>query len=285
MKSNGKFFPNIRDPRWLQALILLSYAIVAREMFNFERPHYITLSIVVFAMLIDTFIGFFKYKVIRFPLGAIIVALACSLLIDSTHFLIYLFAVALGVLSKAFINFENRHIFNPANFSVVIILYAGSGYATSIQNLFAGYLTPSLAFLTLGIINVIYSRQHLVSLSFFIGFLIFAAFRWLSGTYWLLAFGPCLGPGFLLFTFHMISDPATTPHARGPQVIFGLLAALIDAVLRHHMIPHGTFLALFLLNSLMPVIRGLENLKNFNKIIRPGYLKYGMKRKIHEITN
>ena len=271
-----KYFPNLHDPRWMQVSILAVYAIVAREVFNFERSHWITAGLLIWAISLDFVIGWTQYKISRVPIGSAVIAFACGLLIDSPHPGLYFIAVTIGVLSKSFFTYKNKHYMNPANFSVVLIFLLGSGYATGIQNLFAGYILPSCAFLSLGLLNVYYAKQLTLTLSFFAAFLLFAGVRWLLGTYWLLAFGPCLSPGFLLFTFHMLSDPATTPRSKKMQIFFSIGVAIFDAFFRYYLIPYGQFFALFCFNSLMPLLRDFEENRNMKSIVRPFYQSFGV---------
>jgi Na+-translocating ferredoxin:NAD+ oxidoreductase RnfD subunit len=251
--------PPARDARYLQLLILSAYAITAREVFNFDRTHATTLACIFTAVVIDLALGWLYYKNPIFPLSALIIGTASSLLLDAPSTATYMLAAALAVASKAFITYRGKHIFNPANFGVVMILALLPGQATGMPQLFAGHLAPSFVFAVLGLLTVIYAKQVEVSVAWLAGFVVFALVRaTLREVNPIFVLLPMLGPGFLLFTFHMISDPATSPRTRRYRIAFGLSLALVDAGFRFLEIPYGFFYALFGATALLPWIRARE---------------------------
>lgn len=251
--------PPFSDARYYQAAVLFGYAVSAREIFHFERTHTTTALCVAWAVALDLLLGRFYYRKLQFPLSAVIIGLASSLLVNSTTPLAYLLAVTLAILSKATLVFRGRHLFNPACFGVTVMLQLAPGLVTGMPSLFGGYVVPSLVFFALGLGVALYARQAEVSLSWIGGFVAFAALRSvLLGTSVWVALAPLFGPAFLLFSFHMISDPATTPRTRRYRIAFGLSVAAIDALLRVLRIPYGSFYALFVMCALNPWIREAE---------------------------
>jgi enediyne biosynthesis protein E5 len=252
-------FPSRGDARFLQAAVLIGYAVTAREIFHFERSHLVTLLCILWAVILDLLFGFFKFKKLVFPLSALIIALASSLLIYARSPYPYLAVVTLAISSKALITYKAKHLFNPANFGVVAMLLLAPDSVTGMPALFSGYMTPSVIFAVLGLLTVIYAHQAEVSLSWVIGFVIFAFVRsQISGAPVVSALLPFFGPSFLLFSFHMISDPATTPRTRGYRIAYGLFAALLDAAFRFFQIPYGMFYSLFIVCCFLPWIRDHE---------------------------
>lgn len=248
-----------KDPRFVQLTVLLSYAVVAREIFNMDRPHSITLTCCATALVLDFLLGVLQYRVVRFPLSSLIIGLATSLLIDSRYPAVYICAVGLAILSKAFLTFRGRHLFNPANFGVVCILMLVPTLATGMPALFGGYIIPSLIFFCLGTLTVVYARQTAISFSWVFGFIFFAFVRAsIAGKAFVMMALPALSPTFLLFTFHMISDPATSPRSRSHKIAYGILIAGLDAVFRFKQIPYGNFYSLFLVSAVMPWVRDYE---------------------------
>jgi Na+-translocating ferredoxin:NAD+ oxidoreductase RnfD subunit len=126
-------------------------------------------------------------------------------------------------------------------------------------SLFGGYLTPTLVFALLGLVTIVWARQTTVSLAWIGGFIALAFVRSaITGMNVVVALAPALGPAFLLFSFHMISDPSTTPRTRNQRIAFGLAVALIDASVRLLRIPYGSFYALFLVCVFNPWLRDRE---------------------------
>ncbi|MBI3556202.1 MAG: RnfABCDGE type electron transport complex subunit D [Deltaproteobacteria bacterium] len=251
--------PPLRDARYLQTLILIIYAFVARAFFNFERPHFAALICVAWAVALDLFIGKFYFKKVLFPLSAVIIGLSASILIDPDHWSYFLIVVTAAVLSKALITYRGKHFFNPTNFGVVLAIQLLPNHVAAIPHLFSGYLWPSVVFAVLGLLTVVLARQTAVSFSWTAGFIAVALYRASrAGSNVWVAFGPLLSSSFLLFTFHMISDPGTTPRTWRMQIAFGLMAAFIDGLLRVYQVPHGQFYALFVVSATLCWFRAYE---------------------------
>ncbi|MBX7144645.1 MAG: RnfABCDGE type electron transport complex subunit D [Oligoflexia bacterium] len=247
--------PHWRDARYLQLAILLAYSISAREIFSMDRPHWVTALCCGTALLLDVLIGVLKYRVLRFPISALIIGLATSLLLDSRFPALYVLAVSLAIFSKGLLRNGNSHIFNPANFGVVAVLLCFSYYATGIPSLFSGLFLPSLTFFALGCITVVYAKQAIISAAWIVGFLFFAWVRaFLSGGSPIAAALPILSPALLLFSFHMISDPATAPQSTRAGITYAVFIAFFDAVLRFYQVPYGNFYALFLTSACIPTV-------------------------------
>jgi Na+-translocating ferredoxin:NAD+ oxidoreductase RnfD subunit len=68
------------------------------------------------------------------------------------------------------------------------------------------------------------------------------------------AFLPMTGVAFILYTFYMVTDPATTPSAPRAQVIFGAGVAFAYGLLMLNHIVFGLFFAL----SIVCALRGLS---------------------------
>jgi hypothetical protein len=64
---------------------------------------------------------------------------------------------------------------------------------------------------------------------------------------------PMTGVAFVLFTFYMVTDPATTPERPGAQVAFGASVALVYSLLVASHVVFGLFFALVI----VCVARGL----------------------------
>jgi Na+-translocating ferredoxin:NAD+ oxidoreductase RnfD subunit len=71
----------------------------------------------------------------------------------------------------------------------------------------------------------------------------------LHGTPLTAALVPISGLAFVLYTFYMITDPATTPGSRSGQVIFGLTVAAIYGLLVSAHVVFGLFFALTLVTA------------------------------------
>lgn len=203
---------------------------------------------------------------VDFLLPSHITGLAVSMLLYANDRLWPIaFATALGVASKALIRVPVgkgvRHCLNPSNTGIAVTLLAFPwvGIAPPYQfteNLggLGDWLLPTLIVLSGTFLNTRFTGKVPLILGWIGGFLLQASLRsWLQGTPLTAACLPMTGMAFLLFTFYMVTDPATTPTAPPRQLAFGASVAAVYGLL---MLAHAVFGLFF---SLLAVcsIRGL----------------------------
>jgi Na+-translocating ferredoxin:NAD+ oxidoreductase RnfD subunit len=99
------------------------------------------------------------------------------------------------------------------------------------------------------------------------GFLAQAALRsLLFGTPLIAALNPMTGVAFVLFSFYMVTDPATTPFDQKSQILFGLSVAAVYGVLVSVHVVFGLFFALTTVSGL----RGLaQYVGSYSRAVYP----------------
>lgn len=172
-----------------------------------------------------------------FRLGALAVLLASALLFPPT--------------------LPTRHYLNPSNFgiTVTLLLFTWVGIAAPYQftqNLGrVGHLTVPLAIICTGsFLNTWYTRRIPLALAwigtFALQAIVSSLILWFTTGYCPLAarLSAMTGVAFVLFTFYMVTDPATTPERPVSQVVFGASVALIYSVFLMSHVVFGLFMAL-----------------------------------------
>jgi hypothetical protein len=205
-------------------------------------------------------------------LPAHITALAVVMLLySSDNLLPVMFASAVAMVSKATLRFSAggrvRHFLNPSNFgiTVTLLLFPWVGIAPPYH--FTENLTPAASLILPAVIcisgtmvNYRFTGRLPLILGWWAGFLAQAALRNIFlGTPLISALGPMTGVAFVLFSFYMITDPATTPFERHRQIGFGLAVAVVYGVLVSVHVVFGFFFALTLVSAargLVLYIRG-----------------------------
>lgn len=205
-------------------------------------------------------------QLVDFLLSAHISALAVAMLLYySDRLLVVAFAAATSIASKTLfrapVGRQWRHFFNPSNFGLTVTLLAFPSvgllppwhFTTNLDGVF-DVLLP-LGICTLGtMLHVGYARRLPLIGAWLGGFVLQAVVRAaLFNTSLLASLAPMTGVAFVLFTFYMVPDPATTPMRLLPQMVFGLSVALAyGAVVSLH-IADGLFLAL----TIVCLVRGI----------------------------
>lgn len=205
---------------------------------------------------------------VRFLLSAHITGLAVGMLLYAAEQLwVVAFASSAAIASKYLIRMRladgtERHIYNPSNLgiAVTLILFPWVGIAPPYQfaeNLFGAldWLVPLVIVTTGTLINRKFTRRLPLIAAWLGGFAAQAILRSLvHETPVLAALAPMTGFAFILFTFYMVTDPATTPDSRRAQQGFGACVALAYGLLMELHVVFGLFFALALTSTLRAVL-------------------------------
>ena len=203
---------------------------------------------------------------VDFLLPAHITGLAVSMLLYANDRLWPIaFASALAVGSKTLIRVPVgrgvRHVLNPSNTGIAftLLLFPWVGIAPPYQfteNLdgVGDWLLPGIIVLSGTFLNTRFTGRVPLILAWLGGFVLQAAIRSLAqGTPMVAALLPVTGMAFLLFTFYMATDPATTPSGTLGQLAFGGAVAATYGLLTASHVVFGLFFSLLIVCS----IRGL----------------------------
>ncbi|MBI5595000.1 MAG: hypothetical protein HY928_02805 [Elusimicrobia bacterium] len=244
-------FPSWRDPRWTGILFLGSYTVYALLSPGFSRrPEQVATGLAV-CLLLDAFLARALWKVPLFPLSAVFPAFGMALMCDTP--LVWPYA-AIGVLaigSKHFLRSGPRHIFNPLNFAIVVMLLFASPWMAIGDDRWGGYRAGAAVVAGLGLLSTFRSRRLDLSLTYVASFLAGAAvLSFVQDRRFLSLAAPATGAIFCLFTFSMVPDPATTPDGRARRIAFGVAVGGVETLLRAFEVRNSPFYALFVVNAL-----------------------------------
>jgi len=190
-------------------------------------------------------------------LSAHITGLAVGMLLYANDRLLPIaFATATAIGSKFVLrapaNGGSRHFCNPSNFGIVVTLlfFPWVGIAPPYQfteNLdrVGDWLLPLLIVVSGAFLNWKLTRRHVLIASWLAAFALQAWMRsTLFGTPLVAPLLPMTGLAFVLFTFYMVTDPATTPSKPSGQIAFGIAVAGTYGLLMVSHIVFGLFFAL-----------------------------------------
>jgi enediyne biosynthesis protein E5 len=202
------------------------------------------------------FLGRFPAQV-DFLLSAHISGLAVSMLLYSNERLLpIVFAAVTAIGSKylfrAGTNGHSRHFFNPSNLGITLTLLAFPWVGIAQPYMFTenlstvgDWLLPVVIICSGSFLNAKLTLRMPLILAWLGGFALQAAVRhFLLGNLFLPSLNPMTGVAFLLFTFYMVTDPATTPSTVRGQVAFGLSVAAGYGVLMALHVVFGLFFSL-----------------------------------------
>lgn len=205
-------------------------------------------------------------ETIDFLLPAHITGLAVAMLLYANDRLWPIaFASAAAIASKAIFRVgtgaRTRHFFNPSNFgiTVTLLLFSWVGIAPPYhftENLVGvgSWILPGVMIMSGTFLNAKFTHK-LPLIGTWLGcFALQALIRsWLFGTPVVAAWLPMTGVAFLLYTFYMVTDPATSPSSPRGQIVFGAAVACAYAALMLAHVVFGLFFAL----TIVCALRGL----------------------------
>ncbi|WP_157620830.1 RnfABCDGE type electron transport complex subunit D [Saccharothrix sp. NRRL B-16348] len=195
--------------------------------------------------------------VVDFLLPAYITGMACAMLLYANDNLLpTVLATVVGVASKYVIRVpvggRSRHVLNPSNFGIVVVLLAFPWVGIAPPYEFTegvtgwwGAVVPALLLVAGTTVNARLTGKLPLILGWVGGFVAQAVLRWgVTDISLVSALLPLSGTAFILFTNYMITDPGTTPVRPRNQVLFGLATAAVYGVLVQFHVVFGLFFAL-----------------------------------------
>ncbi|MBV8200106.1 MAG: RnfABCDGE type electron transport complex subunit D [Acidobacteria bacterium] len=190
------------------------------------------------------------------PKSAGISALSLCLLLRTDRLWLAVAAAVLTIASKFVLRVGGKHLWNPTNFGLVVMMTASHGEVWVSPGQWGSAALFGFLVLCLGGLVVNRAARADVTWAFLAGY-----GALLLGRAWWLAQPPAIplhqvaSGSFLIFTFFMISDPKTTPDSRPGRILFALLVAAGAGWAQFALYrPTGLLLALACLAPLVPLI-------------------------------
>jgi hypothetical protein len=174
-------------------------------------------------------------------------------------------------------NGASRHFFNPSNFGITVTLLLFGSVGIAQPYMFTEKLSPTGAWVLPAFIvvagtflNAHFTRKLPLIAGWVGGFLAQAMLRWaLTGNLPLGSLMPLTGVALLLFTFYMVTDPATTPVPAARQVAFGASVAAIYGVLLGSHVVFTPFYALTLASAVRGAMLWLAAVRATHRVPEP----------------
>jgi len=253
--------PSLRDGRLHVAAVLLTLQVLGQTVLDFRLSVAQILLCLLAGALIEFTVSFFKDKVILWPASGLLTGNSTAFILRvpgtlhgdwwSLHGIwIFLGVVAVSMASKYVIRWKGRHIFNPSNLGLVLAFVALGPRYTEPQDLWWIPLGPwmyvTYAILVIGGLLIAWELKLLgLELGFYAAFALFIA----------LSLGPvpdhCMvaswhatplcseqlwqilvtSPEVMIFALFMIPDPRTVPDGPVGRFVFGVVVALLSALL------------------------------------------------------
>jgi Na+-transporting NADH:ubiquinone oxidoreductase subunit NqrB len=242
------------DPRLYQIVslgTLLTYGLLWLH-FDVSIPQ---IAITFGIALLTQYVGTRLYKLPAFdPLSALVSAVGLCIFLRSNDLAMVALASLIAIGSKFVIRWKKKHIFNPTNLALVVILASGLGWISPGQ----WGQVAWLGFLIACMGSLVVTRAARVDitlsfLAFYLGLLVARAL-WL-GDPLTIPLHQIESVTLLIFSFFMISDPKTTPNSRAGRIFFTFLVAVAALFVQFVLWrPNGPLWGLIVCSPLVPLL-------------------------------
>lgn len=202
--------------------------------------------------------------------SAYISGISVGILVRSPAFWPYAVCSIISITSKYVLRVKGRHIWNPSNFGISVLLFLAADTVASLSIQWGNYLLPMLVIWVLGSVIIYRLRRFHITAIYVASFLIFAILRsYLTGSPWQSEVAPITGPMYQLFIFFMITDPKTTVRSKAGQCITVFAVALLEMILRLNQVVYAPFYALFIVGPTAMLIESWLDSRRANPVSAP----------------
>jgi len=188
------------------------------------------------------------------PLSAVVSALGLCIFLRTNEVLIVALAAVIAIASKFVIRWKKKHVFNPTNVALIIVIVSGLGWISPGQwgqVAWLGFLIACMG--SLVVTRAARADVTLAFLGFYVGLLIARAL-WL-GDPLTIPLHQFESGTLLIFSFFMITDPKTTPNSRSGRIAFAFLVALTALSVQFVLFrPNGPLWGLLICSPLVPLV-------------------------------
>ena len=254
-----------REPRWKSVLsldnrfippIFITLILLAGHLsFGILESYSKTLLAIGTSMVAELILGrIFLHKWPHLA-SAYITGISVGILLRSPAFWPYALCSLIAITSKYVLRVRGRHIWNPSNFGICVMLFLASEAVAGLSIQWGNNLWAMLVIWTLGSVIIWRLRRFHICAVYIISFVALAFLRtWITGDPWQSEISPATGPEYQLFIFFMITDPKTTVRSKLGQSIVAFCVAVVEFFLRLDQSIYAPLYALFIVGPIAMLI-------------------------------
>lgn len=227
----ARFFSG--ENRYLPPLFITLILLVGNLSFGLLESFSRTVLAIATSMVFEIALTLLVYR--KFPnlASAYITGISVGILIRSPAFWPYFLCSAISITSKYVVRWRGRHLWNPSNLGIVVMLLLIPEYVAALSIQWGNSVWPLLIVWVLGAAIVYRVKRFHITATYVVSFVILSFVRTLfTGHSFLAEVAPITGPMYQLFIFFMITDPKTTVKPRWGQCLVAALVAVAEMILR-----------------------------------------------------
>jgi len=246
------------DQRFVAPIFITLILLAGQFSFGVLESFPKTLLAIMTSILLEVVLGKMMTGKIPHLASAYISGISVGILVRSPEWWPYALCAAISITSKYVIRVEGRHIWNPSNFGISVLLLIASSSVATLSIQWGNNLYPLLIVWTLGSIIIARLHRFHICATYVCSFIIYTFARSaISGQDFFAELAPITSPMYQLFIFFMITDPKTTVGTKKAQMFVVFMVATMEFGLRltnGHFAIHAPYYALFLVGPIANLI-------------------------------
>jgi Na+-translocating ferredoxin:NAD+ oxidoreductase RnfD subunit len=167
--------------------------------------------------------------------SAYITGISLTILLRPAAGLIWPFLVgaALSIGCKYVLRYKNRHLWNPSNFGLSVLLLLAPSRVALLSHEFGNDIYGNAVIWFVGLLVASKAKVLHISLTYALSFTALAALRSaITGAPFLAEVAPLTGPMYQLLCFFMLTDPRTVVSTRRGRIATVLIIAVVETIFR-----------------------------------------------------
>ena len=234
------------DNRYVAPLFITSILLIGHLSYGILESYRKTALAIVVALITELILGRLFFGKWLNLASAYITGISVGILVRSPAYWPYALCSAISIMSKYVLRVKGRHIWNPSNFGIAVLLFLAPETMAVLSIQWGNNYWSLLVIWILGSIIIWRARRFHISATYVVSFLLFAILRsWITGDPWQAEVAPITGPMYQLFVFFMITDPKTTVRSKTGQCVVAFCVALAEFILRLDQVVYAPIFALF----------------------------------------
>jgi len=244
--ARRKSFLSILDSRFTPPVFITLILLAGHVSFGMLESYQKTLLAILVSIVAETVLGRFFLGKWPHLASAYITGISVGILVRSPAYWPFALCALISITSKYVLRYKGRHLWNPSNCGISILLFLAGDIAASLSIQWGNFLLPMVVIWALGSVIIWRLRRFHITGTYVVFFLLFAFLRsWMTGSPWQSEVAPITGPEYQLFIFFMITDPKTTVKSWKGQCIVAFAVAFVEMLMRLDQVIYAPFYALF----------------------------------------
>lgn len=234
------------DNRYVAPLFITCILLIGHLSYGILESYPKTALAIVVAIVAELILGRIFFGKWLNLASAYITGISVGILVRSPAYWPFALCSAISIMSKYVLRVKGRHIWNPSNFGIAVLLFLAPETMAVLSIQWGNDNWSLLVIWTLGSIIIWRARRLHISATYVVSFVLFAFLRsWITGDPWQAEMAPITGPMYQLFVFFMITDPKTTVRSKLGQCVVAFCVALAEFILRLDQVVYAPIFALF----------------------------------------